>query len=125
MIYGIGVDHVSVEELRRVISKGGDNVIQRIFSKSEYNYCMNKANPYQCLAARFAAKEAFMKAIGLGIGDIPMNGIIIKNDDNGKPYISVKNIIYKELNKRFIDNVLVSLSHIELSAVAIVLLESY
>lgn len=57
-----GIDIVENERIKKAIEKLGDKFLHRIFTKREINYCKQKLTPYPCLAARFAAKEAFIKA---------------------------------------------------------------
>ena len=66
-IFGIGTDIVNIDRIKRSIKKHGNKFINKIFSKNEILYCMNKKNPIPYYAKRFAAKEAFSKALGTGI----------------------------------------------------------
>jgi len=67
MIYGIGVDLVHIKRIERVITRWGDRFINRVFTESETEICYNRSFPSSAFALRFAAKEAFSKAIGLGM----------------------------------------------------------
>lgn len=102
-IYGLGTDIVNIERMTQLIKKN-TNFKKKIFSQSEIRQCNAKANKYACYSKRFAAKEAFSKALGTGISNgISFNEIIIKNDNKGKPYIhlygkSLK-VVKKELKK--------------------------
>ncbi|MEY3343608.1 MAG: holo-[acyl-carrier-protein] synthase [Bacteroidota bacterium] len=85
MIIGIGIDLVEVARIEKLIL-GTDGFLERVFSKDEIAYCEKKKNRFEGYAARFAAKEAFAKATGLGIfGGVPMNGIYVNNLSNGSP----------------------------------------
>ena len=68
MIVGTGFDLVAVERFARFIARRGNAGLARLFTPSEISYCMSHANPTPFLAVRFAAKEAFYKAVGTGIG---------------------------------------------------------
>ena len=86
-IYGIGTDIVEVNRIKKSIKK--KLFIQKIFSKEEILKCKKIKNPSNCFAKRFAAKEAFSKALGTGISKgINFNEIIILNEKNGKPFIN-------------------------------------
>ena len=102
-IFGIGTDIVSVERIKKSLKNR--NFINRIFNKKEILKCKKIKNSINCYAKRFAAKEAFSKAMGTGISNgINFNEIIILNKKSGKPYINIigqtKKILNKKLKKR-------------------------
>ena len=87
MIAGIGIDLIEVERVAEKIGKES-GFRELVFSGNEIEYCETKANKYEHYAARFAAKEAFLKAIGTGWANgTAFNEIEIFNDANGKPEI--------------------------------------
>lgn len=123
MIAGIGIDMIETERVAEKISKEG-GFREYVFSNAEILYCENKTNKYENYAARFAAKEALLKALGTGLsGNFILNEIEITTDDLGKP--SFKFIGDSELNikSRKISNILVSLSHLKGIACAVVVIE--
>ncbi len=67
MIYGIGVDIVNIGRMERVIEKWGDRFIRRVFTPAEMDLCLNRPSPVPAFSMRFAAKEAFSKAMGTGM----------------------------------------------------------
>jgi holo-[acyl-carrier protein] synthase len=67
MIVGTGVDITEVDRIEAVVKRFGDRFLRRVFTPAEIRYCMGKPNAAERLAARFAAKEAGMKAIGTGL----------------------------------------------------------
>jgi holo-[acyl-carrier protein] synthase len=67
MIAGIGMDLISIDRVRRTIERFGDRFLSRVFTAGEIAYCDEKHDPVPSLAARFAAKEAAMKALGTGV----------------------------------------------------------
>ena len=69
MIYGIGTDIVAIERFQRFIDAGNTALIERLFTPLERSKCGNRKDAASCLAARFAAKEAFLKALGTGLRD--------------------------------------------------------
>ena len=124
MTFGVGIDIVEVSRIQKEISKQDGRFRDRVFTKDEISYCESKANKEQNYAARFAAKEAFFKALGSGWSNgYAWTDVEIAKDKSEKPYIvvhgKVKNFI--ELNK--ILNIQVSLSHVKETATAIVILE--
>ncbi|MDD2331567.1 MAG: holo-ACP synthase [Candidatus Cloacimonetes bacterium] len=123
MIFGIGTDLVCIERIKGVIEKN-PRFPERVFTPSEIDYCSAKANPYQSYAARFAAKEAFMKALGTGWnGVISWMDIEIFNTGGGKPEIRTRNATAELLEQSGISKIHVSLSHDRDYACAYVVLE--
>tara|TARA_B100001063_G_scaffold210665_1_gene208480 strand:+ start:298 stop:678 length:381 start_codon:yes stop_codon:yes gene_type:complete len=99
-IFGIGTDIVSVNRIKKLLK--GKLFLNRIFCKEEINKCSTLINSYNCYAKRFAAKEAFSKALGTGISNgINFNEIIVMNEKNGKPFIKVKGKTMQIIKKRF------------------------
>ena len=111
-IYGIGTDIVSIIRIKKLINK--KIFLKRLFGKEEVVRCSKLTNPHNCFAKRFAAKEAFSKALGTGISSgINFNEIIVHNIKSGKPNIKLlgntKKIVNKILNKKKF-NIFLSLS---------------
>ena len=99
-IFGIGTDIVSIDRIKN--SLRNKNFINRIFNEKEILRCKKINNSINCYAKRFAAKEAFSKALGTGISNgINFNEIIILNKKSGKPYINVIGQTKKILKKKF------------------------
>ena len=87
-IFGIGTDIIQVDRIKKNLKK--IRFFNRIFSKKEIAKCKKISNSSNCFAKRFAAKEAFSKALGTGISrGINFNEILILNKKSGKPYISL------------------------------------
>ena len=90
-IFGLGTDIVNVKRLEKILKKKNTAFKTRIFSKNEILYCDKKNNPYSFYAKRYAAKEAFSKALGTGIRKgVNFKDIEISNNNHGKPYIKLK-----------------------------------
>jgi holo-[acyl-carrier protein] synthase len=124
MILGTGIDMIEVE---RVEARAGRDTGFRelVFSKREIAYCESRASPFQHFAARFAAKEAFLKAIGRGWDSgLALNEIEIVNEENGKPMLRLTGSTEAALASLGIRSIHVSLSHLAACATAIVILES-
>ena len=112
MITGVGTDLIEVERVAGKISKE-EGFRELVFTPNEIAYCETKANKFQHYAARFAAKEAFLKAIGTGwITGIAFNEIEITNDENGRPLLNLIGATSKFLESRGIGKAWVSLSHL-------------
>jgi holo-[acyl-carrier protein] synthase len=114
-----GIDIVSVPRIQDSIAKHGEPFLQRIFSSAEIQYCESKASKYLSYAARFAAKEAFIKAIGGAQGGITLKEVEIINHSSGKPLIVVDQT---KLKKFDISQISLSVSHEKDFAVAVVVL---
>ena len=123
-IYGIGTDVVNINRIKRSLKN--KNFIWRLFNKNEIKKCSSQINKANCYAKRFAAKEAFSKAIGTGISrGINFDEIIVYNIKSGKPGIKLlgntKKIVNKILNKKKI-NIFLSLSDDKPFAIATVVI---
>ncbi len=126
IIYGIGTDIVKVDRLKKSLRK--KYFINRIFNEKEISRCKKINNSINCYAKRFAAKEAFSKALGTGISNgINFNEIVILNKKSGKPYINIIGQTKKILNKKFKrkkSKISLSLSDEKKYAVAFVIISS-
>ena len=99
-IFGVGTDIVRVSRIKNSLKN--KFFLSRIFNKDEVEKCKKNKNWTNCFAKRFAAKEAFSKALGTGISNgINFNEIIILNRKSGKPYINLVGKTKKILNKKF------------------------
>lgn len=124
MIYGIGIDLIEVERMAEKIGKQ-PGFREFVFSEQEIIYCEKHTNKFEHYAARFAAKEAFFKAIGTGWREGTLfNEVEIGNEENGKPQVKLlgKTAITYEGMK--LGNIFVSLSHLKSMATAIVIIEN-
>ena len=111
---GIGIDIIEINRIKSSVKQYKDKFLKKVFTDREIIYCTKKrALKFPELAARFAAKEAYSKAIGTGLKGINWKEIEIINCNNGKPQIYIN----KKLNRK----ALVSLSHIKNYAAAVVL----
>ena len=99
-IFGIGTDIVSVDRIKKSLKN--KNFLFRVFNTKEILKCKKKINNYNYFEKRFAAKEAFSKALGTGISNgISFNEIIVLNKKSGKPYISLSGQTKKIIEKKF------------------------
>ncbi|HEX5023912.1 MAG TPA: holo-ACP synthase [Agriterribacter sp.] len=123
MITGIGTDIVETIRMEKAIAKE-QGFRELVFSKNEIAYCESKANKYQHYAARFAAKEAFFKALGTGWKNgTAFHEVEIVNDKNGKPGISLLGETAITLIDLQMENIHVSLSHLAALATAFVIIQ--
>ncbi len=125
MIFGIGIDIIEVARIEKQIEAESNSFVKKIFTENEIRYCETKIkNKAQNYAARFAAKEAFFKALGTGWRDgLSWKDIEIENDELGKPNILLSGKSKKNIQENSISKIHVSLSHIKEIAVAVVILE--
>ncbi len=123
MIDGIGIDIIEVERIATSISRES-GFKEMVFSKKEIDYCEAKANKFEHYAARFAAKEAFLKAVGTGWAEgTHFNEIEITNEGEGKPALALLGETQKKIASSGINKILVSLSHLKTMAAAVVIIE--
>ena len=111
-----GIDIIEIERVKQSIEETDGKFCEKVYTEKEIEYCESKKiQKYQHYAARFAAKEAVLKAISQLLEskfDIEWKEIEILNDENGRPYV---NILKQGLN---IDNIDISISHCKTYAVA-------
>jgi len=122
MIYGIGTDLCEVNRIKQSIEKYGEKFVSRVFTPTEIAYCdLFNDKKYVHYAARFAAKEAFSKAIGTGFAEgFKLNEVGIINESSGKPYIE----LFGSLKEKYSQlTVHISLSHTDDNAHAYLILE--
>lgn len=123
MIYGIGTDIVDVDRVKRSMEKN-EGFKELVYSEKEISYCEKGRINYESFAGRFAAKEAFLKALGTGWrGDLAFNEIEITNDEKGKPFIALQGNTLKAFNKLPGGKMHLSISHTAGQAVAFVIIE--
>jgi holo-[acyl-carrier protein] synthase len=124
MIFGHGIDIVSIARFERFVAENNIQLLQRLFTGRERDYCAAKRFSAQHYALRFAAKEAFLKALGTGLRDgLSWQDMEIVNDQLGKPRLNLSGRAMELYQEHEIDKVLVSLSHDGDCAIASVILE--
>ena len=123
MITGVGIDLIEVERVAVKIRKE-TGFRELVFSKKKIAYCEKKTNKFEHYAARFAAKEAFFKAIGTGWRkDTAFNEIEITNNTDGKPEIFFLGKTAATIAEMTLGKIFVSLSHVKTMAIAMVIIE--
>jgi len=123
MITGIGIDIAEVNRIAEKIGKE-QGFRELVFSSKEIAYCEAATRKFEHYAARFAAKEAFFKAIGTGwAAGTAFNEIEIAHDENGKPLLVLLGGTAATLRQKGIGKIFVSLSHVKAMATAVVVIE--
>jgi len=122
MILGVGIDITPVEKIAKSIKSAAFR--NKNFTPAEINSCDPIKNRAECFAGKFAAKEAFMKALGLGIRQgIWFSQIEILNDETGRSYIELNGEAQKQYLELGANQIHLSISHSAGVAVAVVILE--
>ena len=124
MIYGIGTDIVSIERIQNILNKNRDGFINRVLTEHEKALFANKADSAAFCAKRFAAKEAFSKALGTGIGRIvSFQDLTVRSNEHGKPYFMPSEKLRLYLQEKGIKHGHLSISDESQNALAFVVLE--
>ena len=101
-ILGTGIDIVENYRLKEILLKKKSNFKKKIFTINEVAYCEKKSNSIRCYSKRFAAKEAFVKALGIGFRkNINFKDIEVVNNNYGKPYIYINKKIANKIKTLF------------------------
>ncbi len=124
MICGIGTDIVETSRLKKIVEKWREKFLQRVFTDVEIKYCAGRAEASIHYSARFAAKEAFLKALGIGLGrGVKLQEIGVIHDEKGKPSLVLTGEAKAQIAARSIAAIHLSLSHTKDYATAVVVLE--
>ncbi|MEW6047703.1 MAG: holo-ACP synthase [Bacillota bacterium] len=112
-VVGVGVDVVETSRIGKAYAKHGERFLERLYTPTEVAYCTAKRPNAMiaCLAARFAAKEAVMKALGTGRRGVSFNEIGVLNWRGGRPGIELRGRAAEVAARLGIDEVCISISH--------------
>jgi holo-[acyl-carrier protein] synthase len=125
MIVGTGIDIAEVQRIRQAIERFGERFLRRVFTDEEMRYCDSKANRIERYAARFAAKEAAMKALGTGWNHgIRWRDVEVRRQPGGRPTILFHGKAAEFAARLGAVHVALSLSHTAEQAIAQVILEN-
>lgn len=124
MIVGIGIDHVDTGRIDDLFERFGARGERRLFTERELERCRDRPRPAECLAARFAAKEAFVKALGTGLQGMKWTDIEVRGSEGEPPRLVLHGGARTALEARDGARTHVSLTHEAGSAMAVVILES-
>ena len=124
-VAGVGTDLARIGRFERLLAAGKEGVVERLFTLAERDYCLTKKAPAPHLAARFAAKEAFLKALGLGLREgLSWQDVEVVRDPLGKPSLHLAGRAAELFRERGLVAVHLSYSHDGDYAVATVILET-
>ena len=121
MILGVGVDIVDISRIEEAVQTF-DSFLERIYTQREIDYCYKRAKPHPSLAARFAAKEAVIKAMPTD-ESIPLKDIEVVVSESGRPSILPGKVLKEELKKTGVTDMHLSLSHEKTFAIAYCVVE--
>ena len=123
MIKGIGVDIIDVARIKKMVEKN-KGFVEKVFTQTEISYCRDKYRQEVHFAGRFAAKEAFLKAVGTGLrGAMAWTDISVVNNELGKPAISLTGKTLENFKKNKFQTIQLSISHTREYAVAFVIIQ--
>lgn len=122
MILGLGIDIVKVSRLEKWLND--KKLLERFFNKEELEYVLSKGDgAAPSLAVRFAAKEAFGKALGTGLAGIELKDIAVVNDKTGRPFLKLFGTALQALKEKGGADIHLSLTHEKTTAAAVVIIE--
>lgn len=120
MIVGIGVDAVEIDRFRRSLERT-PSMKNRLFTSEELEYVQSQSDPSASLAARFAAREAVMKAMGVGLGAFEFHDVWIQRSESGRPMLAVTGRAQVLARQLGVADWHVSITHTETTAIAYVI----
>jgi holo-[acyl-carrier protein] synthase len=120
VIVGLGTDVVEVARFRAALGRRA-TLAARLLTPGERAYCEQQHDPVESMAARFAAKEAVMKALGVGLGDVDFHDVDVERDDGGAPSLALSGRARALAEARGVVQWHVSLSHTATTAMAVVI----
>lgn len=121
---GLGTDLAEVNRIRESISRFGDRFLNRVYTNGERSYALRKANVAERFAARFAAKEAGMKAIGTGWNrGVTWKDFEVVNEPSGRPKLVLHGVARLIATNLKVERISISLTHTKETAFAVVILE--
>jgi holo-[acyl-carrier protein] synthase len=125
MIVGTGIDLAEVPRIAAAIERFGERFLRRVFTADEIRYCESKANRTERYAARFAAKEAALKAIGTGWKrGVAWTDVEVRREPGGRPTIAFHGKAAEFAAQLGVKHVALSITHTKENAMAQVILES-
>lgn len=124
MIIGTGIDICEVSRIADAIARWGGRFLRRVFTESEIRYCQSKKNSAERFAARFAAKESAMKALGTGVSlGVVWTNVEVGHAPGGRPILHLSGKTAEIASKLGIKRISLSLTHTESTAMAVVIFE--
>jgi len=124
MIVGIGIDMARTDRMAGLLERRPERAVHRLFSEEERSACSDRENPAECYAARFAAKEAFVKALGTGLSrGIGWREVEVAAGAGARPYLRLSGTASARLREAGGRRVHLSFTHEGGSAIAVVIIE--
>ena len=123
MILGTGIDIVKNSRIKNLIEKYGERFLNKVYTKAEISYCQQKINSAPSFAARFAAKEAVLKALGTGMRKNSWQDIEILNNKLGKPEVNLSEETKKRAEELEVSAIFLSMSHEKEYSIAQIVME--
>lgn len=124
MILGTGVDICEVARIGASLARFGDRFVERVFTREEIRYCRSKKNSVERFAARFAAKEAAMKALGTGASrGVTWTSIEVGHAPGGRPVLRLHGAAAEIAEQTGVRRMFLSVTHTESQAMAMVIFE--
>lgn len=123
MILGIGIDMVKNRRIKNLMDKYGEHFLKKVYTEAEIEYCQNKKRAAVSFAARFAAKEAVLKALGTGMRNNSWQEIEILNNDLGKPEVNLSAKTKKKADELEVSSIFITISHEKEYSIAQVVME--
>lgn len=119
MIFGTGIDIIAISRIGKSIDRFSGRFEERIFTRQEIDFCRSRPNPIQHFAARFAAKEAVLKSMGVGLdGGIAWKDIEVVSETSGRPKLNLSGEGKQLFDTLGLKNIHISLSHDKTHAIA-------
>lgn len=118
MIVGTGIDIVEIERVRAAAQRFGERFLKRVFTPGELAHCRSRRDPWPGLSARFAAKEAAMKALGAGMDAVGWRDLEVVSQPGGQPGLRLHGRALALARRRGVDSLWLSMSHSRTLAVA-------
>jgi holo-[acyl-carrier protein] synthase len=119
-VIGLGTDLVELDRFRQVLARR-PTIVDRVFTPDERAYAEGRRDPVPSLAARFAAKEAVLKVLGLGLWDVPMREIEVARAESGQPSIVLHGKAADAADERGVSQWMLTLTHTDSLAQAVAL----
>lgn len=124
MIVGIGIDQVEVARIRALLERRPERAAERLFTDRERSFCRGRADPSECYAARFAAKEAYLKAVGTGwTGGLGWRQVEVVTGPSGRPGLRLSGEAERRLREAGGGTAHLSFTHEAGVAAAVVVIE--
>jgi len=118
-VLGHGVDMIEIARIARMVERHGFRFLERVYTQTEQAYCKDKKRIFEHLGARFAAKEAVLKALGTGWSSgIGWTDVEVVHEASGRPRIELHNVAARMARDQGISSILISISHTDNAAIA-------